>query len=331
MTSLASNSCGPPPVRPFLKWAGGKRQLLPELRRFYPASFGGYFEPFTGSGAVFFDLYNGGLLAGRRTVLIDNNPDLIGCYTVLRENPDGVIDDLQQLANEYRKDGSRLYYDVRDRRFNPARARLLDSADDPVRAYTPTLAAMLIFLNRTGFNGLFRLNSRREFNVPEGRYAKPHICDPDNLRRVSQALNDAHVELIHGRFDAVARAARPGDFLYFDPPYAPLSKTSRFTSYTAEPFGREDQARLHALLLELSARGCHVVVSNSAAAEIRDLYASPVTRKARLRVHTVQARRAINSKASGRGTIDECILTNVPRRASRRAAAVRASRDQSFV
>jgi DNA adenine methylase len=320
-------------VRPFLKWAGGKRQLLPELRRFYPTDFRGYFEPFTGSAAVFFDLYNRGLLVGRPTYLVDNNPDLIGCYAILRDHPDAVIHDLQQLADVYRREGSKFYYDVRDRRFNPARAPFFDSTDGLARVYTPELAAMLIFLNRTGFNGLFRLNSKGEFNVPEGRYTNPNICDSDNLRRVSQALKAANAELIHGRFDSIARVARPDDFLYFDPPYAPLSKTSRFTSYTAEPFGPEEQARLHALLLELSARGCHVVVSNSAAAEIRSLYGSRVTRKARLRVHTVQARRAINSKASGRGIVDECILTNVRGRAAdslprRRAPAGRKS---SFV
>jgi DNA adenine methylase len=302
-------------ARPFLKWAGGKRQLLPELRTFYPADFGAYFEPFTGSGAVFFDLYNRGLLDGRRTFLVDNNPDLIGCYTVLRDDPEPVIQRLQELAAAYRLEGSPLYYEVRDRRFNPARARLFDSTGDPARAYTPELTAMAIFLNRTGFNGLFRLNSKREFNVPEGRYTNPQICDSENLRRVARALNAAKVSLIHGRFDSIDRLAEPGDFLYFDPPYAPVSKTARFTSYTAEPFGSPEQARLHALLLELSARRCQIVVSNSAATEIQHLYGSAATRKARLRVHTVQARRAINSNPSARGTVDECILTNVPRRA----------------
>jgi len=297
-------------AKPFLKWAGGKRQLLPELRKFYPNTFGAYFEPFTGSGAVFFDLHNRGLLRGRKAFLIDNNPDLIGCYRSLRDDPEGVIRQLTELALEYRRKGSDFYYDLRDRQFNPLRARLFATTGDPVSSYTPDLAAMAIFLNRTGFNGLFRLNSRNEFNVPEGRYSNPQICHPENLRRVSRALNQTGVTIQHGHFSAIEALAQSGDFLYFDPPYAPMSKTARFTSYTAQPFGAGEQRRLHALLLDLSKRRCHVVVSNSAAAEIRRLYDSDATRKARLYVHTVRARRAINSKPSARGAVDEYILTN---------------------
>jgi len=300
-------------VRPLLKWAGGKRQLLSELRKFYPAVFGSYFEPFVGSGAVFFDLHNAGLLAGRRVVLVDSNVDLIGCYHVLRRDAEPVIRLLQQLSKAYRSRGSRFYYEVRDHRFNPARAELFRS-DSTAEVYTPELAAMLIFLNRTGFNGLFRLNSQGQFNVPEGRYANPQICDADNLRRVSLALNRAELSLVHGQFDQVERLAQANDLLYFDPPYAPVSKTARFTSYTAEQFGSFEQQRLHTLLVKLSRRGCHVVVSNSAAPEIQALYESDTTRAARLRAYRVRARRAINSKPSARGDVDEYILANTPDR-----------------
>ncbi len=169
---------------------------------------------------------------------------------------------------------------------------------------------MLIFLNRTGFNGLFRLNSQGHFNVPEGRYTNPQICDAVNLRRVSDALNHVNVRLIHGQFDQVETLAHAGDFLYFDPPYAPVSKTASFTSYTAEQFGSFEQKRLHKLVIKLSKRRCHVVVSNSTAFEIQGLYESHQTGLARLRANKVKARRAINSNASARGNVDEYILAN---------------------
>jgi DNA adenine methylase len=192
------------------------------------------------------------------------------------------------------------------------RSRLFQVMVNPVDEYTPELTAMLIFLNRTGFNGLFRLNSQGLFNVPEGRYANPQICDADNLRRVSEALNEANVTLIHGQFDQVDRLAAPNDFLYFDPPYAPVSRTANFTSYTAEHFGMFEQNRLHKLVMKLSRKGCHVVVSNSTAVEIQHLYESDTTRTSRLRPIRVRARRAINSKADARGCVEEYILSNTP-------------------
>jgi DNA adenine methylase len=293
-----------------LKWAGGKRQLLPELRKYYPVTFGRYFEPFLGSGAVFLDLHNAGLLAGRKAILVDSNPDLIGCYRVLRDDPEAVIRVLEDLAAAYRSHGTQFFYEIRDNHFNPQRAELLRTPGSAVQEYTSELAAMLIFLNRTAFNGLYRLNSQGQFNVPEGRYVNPQICDADNLRLVSKALNDASVTLIHGQFDQVQGLAEAGDFLYFDPPYAPVSRTANFTSYTAEQFGSFEQKRLHTLVLQLSQRGCHIVVSNSTAVEIQELYESDVTRAGRLRANRVKARRAINSDPSGRGDVEEYILSS---------------------
>ena len=164
------------PTRPLLKWAGGKRQLLPALRQHYPASFHRYTEPFLGSGAVFFDLFSSGRLDGRAARLADSNPDLIGCYRAVRDEPEAVVRALADLEREHRARGSECYYDVRDRRFNPARTG--------GAAYGPGLAAMFIYLNRTGFNGLFRLNRRGGFNVPAGRYDDPTICDADHIRSV---------------------------------------------------------------------------------------------------------------------------------------------------
>lgn len=294
-------------VRPFLKWAGGKRQLLPVLRQFYPQEFASYCEPFLGSGAVFFDLSNRGLLETRDSVLIDSNRDLIGCYSAIRDDVEAVIRELQRLATEHARGGSRFFYQVRDREFNPARRTLAD--DDGARAYPPAVAAMLIYLNRTGFNGLFRLNGSGHFNVPAGRYSNPQICDEENLRNVSAVLA-RNVKLIHGSFEDVRSIARRGDFLYFDPPYAPLSRTSRFTSYTASQFGLPEQQKLYRLAAELAECGCHVVISNSTAPEIEELYDSATSRRLGLRAHRVQAKRAINSNASLRGPVSEFILAN---------------------
>jgi DNA adenine methylase len=178
----------PEAVRPILKWAGGKRQLLPALRRYYPARFDRYFEPFLGSGAVFLDFHNRGLLDGRDVHLSDINADVIGCYRMVRDDVDGVIAELMALDEGHRADGRRHFYEVRDGRFNAIR-RDVHASREPVTAYTPALAAMLIYLNRTGYNGLFRVNSRGAFNVPAGRYASVRICDGPNLRRLSSALN----------------------------------------------------------------------------------------------------------------------------------------------
>ena len=219
-------------VRPILKWAGGKRQLLPELRPFYPRLFDRYLEPFLGSGAVFLDLLNGGRLDGRRVRLSDINADVIGCYRAVRDSPSDVIKALRKLETSYKSGGAAHFYDVRDQSFNPAR-RAIHASADPAGAYTPLLAAMLIFLNRTGFNGLFRVNARGEFNVPAGRYGNPKICDEANLRAWSAALANPRVSLGVSTFDAALADAGQDDFVYLDPPYAPLSGTARFTSYTA--------------------------------------------------------------------------------------------------
>jgi DNA adenine methylase len=291
-----------------LKWAGGKRQLLPQLRRFYPLAFNRYIEPFFGSGAVFFDLHAAGRLRGHDVLLIDSNADLIGCYETVRARPDEVAAELEQLAAAHARGGAAHYYVVRDQHFNPARYRL--RGGDGRIAYTPALAAMLIYLNRTGFNGLFRVNSRGAFNVPAGRYQHPRIADREKLARAADAL--AIARLLCGSFEVACDVAGPGDFVYFDPPYAPLSRTAAFTAYTAAGFDAGDQKRLQHLVIELARRGCHVLLSNSTAAEIASLYEkSRDAQRAGLRVRRVAARRAINSNAARRGAVDEFLITNI--------------------
>jgi DNA adenine methylase len=296
------------PGAPLLKWAGGKRQLLPALRRFYPAAFARYFEPFVGSGAVFFDLNSTGRIADRRAILTDANPDLIGCYRAVRDEPEPILERLDSLARGRAADPIAHFYATREA-FNAARTRLPAEAPD---RYSPDLAAMLIYLNRTGYNGLFRLNALGGYNVPAGRYANPRISDPALLRAVSAILARRQVSLAWRPFDSVLGIARAGDFLYFDPPYAPVSGTSSFTSYTAQRFTLADQARLLDVVIGLADRGCQVVVSNSSAPAIATLYEDDRrVAAAGLRVHRVPARRAINSRASARGPVVEFILTNV--------------------
>jgi DNA adenine methylase len=296
--------------RPLLKWVGGKRQLLPHLRRRYPADFDAYLEPFLGSGAVFFDLHDSGRLHGHSVVLIDSNADLIGCYESVRDDPDAVVRTLDKLAEAHARGGRNHYFDVRDRQFNPAR-RERRGADGRI-AYTPELAAMLIYLNRTGFNGLYRVNAKGAFNVPPGRYVRPRIVDRARIFHVSRALGAAGVRLVCGGFDVVDALARAGDFLYIDPPYAPLTRTASFTAYTAGGFGEADQRALQRVVVRLALRGCHVLLSNSTAPEIMKLYDRDArARAAGLRSHKVAARRAVNSNASRRGPVQEYLITNI--------------------
>ena len=305
-------------MRPFLKWAGGKRQLLPVLIRHYPLSFSRYIEPFLGSGAVFFDLLNARMLDGKPALLADMNADLIGCYRALRSHTEEVIAYLSSLEAEHRRDGDVCYYDVRDRRFNPMRAALRQCARTD--EYPPALAAMFIFLNRTGFNGLFRLNRSGAFNVPAGRYVEPRICDADHLRRVGAAMRSSTISIELAPFHETVSRAGAGDFVYCDPPYAPLSATASFAHYTAGGFSAFDQKRLQQAVIAACERGAHVVLSNSSAPEILRMYRAPDAVRAGLLVRRVPARRAINSRASSRGAVDELIVSNA------RAAALKSVR-----
>jgi DNA adenine methylase len=295
-----------------LKWAGGKRQLLPTLSIHYPAQFDRYVEPFFGSGAVFFDLHARGLLDGRQARLADVNPDLVGCYRTVRDKTDAVITALARLQVKHRARGDGFYYEVRDERFNPVRARLQQQpAAVAADGYTPELAAMLIFLNRTGFNGLFRLNRDGAFNVPVGRYTLPRICDPEHVRTVAAAFRSRQVSMECAPFDEVLADAGAGDFVYCDPPYAPLSRTASFAQYTAGGFNAFDQRRLQRAIIDACRRGAQVLVSNSSAPDIVDLYSAPAARRAGLALKLVDARRAINSRATARGSVSEVVVTNV--------------------
>ena len=298
-------------VRPFLKWVGGKRQLLPELRRYYPPAIGRYFEPFVGSGAVFFDLLNRDQLNGHGAVLGDDNADLIGCYRRVGHSLDDVLAALEPLAADHAQRGRECYLQVRDRRFNPLRAAWRERGGN-LDDYPAELAAMFIYLNRTGYNGLFRVNASGEFNVPPGRYERPKILDRPLLTAASGALSSPHVTLQHAAFDRVLDEARAGDFAYFDPPYAPLSRTANFRGYTGRMFSDADQSRLQAVVIELARRGVHVVLSNSIAPSVTALYeGNAAALEAGLRTSRVPARRAVNSNAEKRGPVEEIVVSNV--------------------
>jgi len=298
-------------ARPILKWAGGKRQLLPALRPFYPVRFHRYYEPFVGSGAVFLDLHNAGALDGHDVHLSDINPDVIGCYLAVRDAPREVIGWLRKLEAAHAADGTEHFYRIRDGEFNPVRKRILQSRN-PLAKYTPKLAAMLIYLNRTGYNGLFRVNASGGFNVPAGRYVRPRICDEENLTLWSLALQRPGLTLAVSSFDDAVGRVQADDFVYLDPPYAPLSATARFTAYHAAGFGQKDQERLQQTVIDLASRGASVLLSNSASPEIERLYGrdSPA-HHAGLEARRVPARRAINSQGASRGPVDEYLITNV--------------------
>lgn len=272
-------------VQPFLKWAGGKRQLLPELRKFVPKKFGRYFEPFIGAGAVLFDLQPS------KATINDANLELIKCYKAIRENPEALI----AITQKYRYDKDEFY-----------RLRALDREPDFSKRSDLERASRIIYLNKTCFNGLFRVNSQGQFNVPFGDYTNPRIIEPAVIRAVSRYLNSAEVQILQGDFECAVKAAKKGDFVYFDPPYDPLSDTSSFTGYSLDSFDRKQQERLRNLCVELDDRGCQVLASNSATPFIREIYGSV----GRFSIIEVEANRNINSVGTGRKKINELLIFN---------------------
>lgn len=263
--------------RPFLKWAGGKAQLIQQYLPFFPGNFRTYHEPFLGGGAIFFHLQPA------RAILTDINPELVNAYQCVRDQVDAVITRLEHHHQQHSPD---YYYQMRS-----------TVSDDAIER-----AARLIYLNKTCYNGLYRENSKGQFNVPIGRYKAPKVCNPDLLRSVSRSLQSADIAL--RPFDAVMTVATTSqDFVYFDPPYHPISTTSRFTAYNRYSFHPADQIRLRDTFVALANRGVRVMLSNSDCPFVRDLYRE-------FTVHTIMATRAINSNAQRRGKITEVLVTS---------------------
>lgn len=266
-------------ARPFLKWTGGKMALVPELLKHLPSTFGTYHEPFLGGGALFF------LLQPQRAVLSDVNLRLIRTYRAVKDHVENVI---PILRDEYTPRHSKeFYYAMRNL--------------DADHYGDVGVAVWFLYLNKTCFNGLWRVNKSNKFNVPAGDYKNPTIYNEANLRACSKAL--ASTEIHHSDFRACEVRAQPGDVVYFDPPYVPLTATSDFTNYTAEGFSPKDQIDLRDLALRLKQRGVHVILSNSSAPAVRQLYGDPFT------IHEVDVRRAINSDVEKRGAVKEFIIT----------------------
>ena len=275
----------PPLLLPlFLKWAGGKLQLIEQFKNLFPHNFRNYYEPFIGSGAVFF--YVKSKLKPNKVILSDTNEELINCFCVVRDKPSELV---ELLLNHRKKHSKEYYYSVRS-----MESSTLDSLDR---------AARLIYLNKTCFNGLYRVNSKGQFNVPFGDYENPSIFDRNTLFQASQLLQGVHLQVM--TFEKVLDFAGKDDFVYFDPPYIPLSKTSSFTRYSKSDFSMMEQKRLSEVFRILDSRGCFVMLSNSDHALTRELY-----RHYEKNTVIVRAKRMINSVGSRRGAINEVVVRN---------------------
>ena len=271
-------------MKPFTKWTGGKRKLLPILTELIPDDFNRYYEPFIGGGALLFKLLP------RDAIINDFNEELINSYLQIRDNPNELID----LLAEHKDKNSKDYY------------LYIRSADRDGRIEDMTdveRAARILYMLRVDFNGLYRVNSKNQFNFPYGRYKNPKILDEDLIYEVSGYLNANNIQILQGDFANAVADAVDGDLVYFDPPYIPLSETSSFTSYTHEGFSYEDQVRLRNTVRDLTRRGVKVILSNSSSPLVEDLYQE-------FNLHYVDASRTNGAKPTSRGKIKEIIVTN---------------------
>jgi DNA adenine methylase len=274
-----------PLVRPFLKWAGGKRQLLPEILKYIPKHINKYYEPFIGGGALLFELQP------PKAVINDRNKELINCYQVIENS----LDELRsELSKDKYSNSETSYYKMRDLdRCSKKYAKLSEVQQ----------AARIIYLNKTCYNGLFRVNSKGQFNVPFGRYKNPNFLDDAVLSSVNKYLNSNFITMLNQDFEQAVEDAKQGDFVYLDPPYDPVSETASFTGYDVNGFNRDEQSRLKKVFDDLTQRGCKVMLSNSCTDFILDLYQDYQVKK-------VRATRSINSNALKRGMVNEVLVLN---------------------
>lgn len=271
--------------KPFVKWAGGKRQILNDLKRFMPLEYNCYYEPFVGGGALLFDL------APTRAVINDLNNELMNVYTVLKDEV--KYNKMCKLLNKYEANNSeKFYYEIRNKDRNLKQfSRLSDYSR----------AARTIYLNKTCFNGLYRVNSKNEFNVPYNKKDKVNTYDGENLLTIHMYLNMNDIKILNTDFEEAVSSASAGDFVYFDPPYD--SENPIFTSYTQEGFGKEEQLRLSEVFKKLDAKGVYVMLSNYNTKYINELYSD-------YNIHIISAKRNINANGNKRGKVEEVIITN---------------------
>jgi DNA adenine methylase len=272
-----------PLVAPVLKWVGGKRQLLKEIGKYIPSKYSTYYEPFLGGGAVLF------ALQPNKAVVNDINAELINVYTVIRDHLEELIEDLKQHKNE-----ADYYYEIRELDRDKKKYHQLSNVEK---------ASRIIYLNKTCYNGLFRVNQQGEFNSPFGRYKNPNIVNEPTLRAVSNYFNKAKITFKCGDFEEAVKGIRKGSFVYFDPPYDPVSDSANFTGYDKGGFARDEQVRLKRLCDNLNSRNIKFLLSNSATDFILDLYKD-------YNITIVKANRAINSKGDKRGEVDEVLVRN---------------------
>src|SRR3989338_1460884 len=271
-------------VPSFIKWAGGKKQLIEQFKQFFPQNAERYFEPFVGGGAVAFYIIQKNNL--KEIYLSDINEELINCYNVIKNN----VEELIKILKEYKKNHNKeVYYKIREQ--------------DPKKLSNLYRAGRFIYLNKTCFNGLYRVNSKGGFNVPMGDYKNPSIVQEQELRFISKLLKNTILRVMS--FDNVLQYAKKGDFIYFDPPYYPLKKGQSFTTYTKDKFLEDEQTRLSEVFKELNKRGCYIMLSNSDTDFVKNLYQG-------FYINTVKANRMINCDATKRGKINEIVVTNYP-------------------
>lgn len=282
-------------AKPFLKWLGGKSRLIPQLDEFIPEKFTRYFEPFLGGGAVF--LHVAQTRKFKEAYLYDISADLIRVWEAVQQEPSELCERLQQLQQ------SHLELSAENRQEQYYQIRNMLNTYPPKGMSVHNRGAVIIFLNKTCYNGLFRYNRRGEFNSPFGKYEKPSFYDEENIQEVSKLLRRAH--LTTGDFTLCERHVTKGSFVYFDPPYRPLSKTSSFTGFSSGGFSDPDQERLAASFKRLDQRGAKLMLSNSDTGDgyFEDLYKG-------FNIHRVRAGRAVNSNPERRGKINELVITN---------------------
>lgn len=269
------------PPKPFIKWVGGKRQLIGEIKEYMPKKFNNYFEPFIGGGAVFFELKQ------HNSFINDYNQELTNLYEIIKTKPNELLKDLKKHKNT-----EEYYYEIRSLDREPTKYKRLSKVKK---------ASRFIYLNKTGFNGLYRVNKKGQNNVPFGRYKDPKFADEENILACSELLQSTTI--MNGDFENIKAHIKEGDFVYFDPPYVPLNETSNFTAYTDKGFDDDMQFRLKELCDYIDGIGAYFMLSNSYTDFILDLYDGYT-------IKTVEANRALNCKASGRGKIKEVIVIN---------------------
>lgn len=292
--SNSPNKQNPIKFQPFVKWVGGKRGLLSQIIPLIPKEFNNYFEPFVGGGALFFELYSQGKLKDKNIYLFDINSELINTYSIIKNNPSKLINELKKFKQNHSKE---FYYET----------RALDREANFLKTSDVLRASRFIYLNKTCFNGLYRVNSKGYHNVPMGNYKNPNICDEETIYNASEALQ--HATILNTSYKDTIKYAKKGDLVYFDPPYYPLNATSSFTSYSEFDFLDKEQKELFEVFNKLDKNGCKVIHSNSDTDFIKELYSSSHIDE-KYDIINIQANRFINSKSSGRGKISEVLIRN---------------------